>query len=381
MNSNSYWNATNPPWEEPEYEPVSPPAPGLNPTPTHAWDNINNSAKLRAHQLNLPSEPPQKRVKTLETPSLQPAFPVGSPNLQAGGTPRPRPPATGSLQKTKLCARFEAGTCTFNNNCSFAHGVEELRRPTAFGGGGSNPPGSVNLQRFHKTRPCKFFLGGSCPYGERCNFLHDTAQGQFNNAAVARGAPSTRPPNWKTKLCVNWESSQNCNFGDNCHFAHGFAELQKYGGGMLQAESGVSVHGEIKPSNNFSASYLDPVNNGFMHASSMYGSETHNPGSGFTPTEASLSTASYLNDNTYKDTNTLPYQNPQEVAPNYGYNSDPNDWERSGQAVRPDIDKSQIYGQAAHQGPWASHYYTTDLKSEREEEPGSSNYMQKPLYP
>jgi hypothetical protein len=150
---------------------------------------------------------------------------------------------------------------------------------------------------------------------------------------------------------------------------------------MLQAESGVSVHGEIKPSNNFSASYLDPVNNGFMHASSMYGSETHNPGSGFTPTEASLSTASYLNDNTYKDTNTLPYQNPQEVAPNYGYNSDPNDWQRSGQAVRPDIDKSQIYGQAAHQGPWASHYYTTDLKSEREEEPGSSNYMQKPLYP
>lgn len=72
MNSNSYWNATNPPWEEPEYEPVSPPAAGSNPIPTVAWDNINNSVKPRAHQLNLPSEPPQKRMKTLETPSFQP---------------------------------------------------------------------------------------------------------------------------------------------------------------------------------------------------------------------------------------------------------------------------------------------------------------------
>eukprot|EP00253_Pinus_taeda_P001845 PITA_01845 len=376
MNSNSYWNATNPPWEEPEYEPVSPPVQGSNPTPDYVWNNVNNSAKPRTHQLNLPSEPPQKRVKTLESPPLQPAFPFGSPNPQAGGIPRPRPSATGSLQKTKLCARFEAGTCTFNDNCSFAHGAEELRRPTAFGGGGSNIAGSVNLQRFHKTRPCKFFLGGNCPYRERCNFLHDTEQGQFNNAAVVRAASSTRPPNWKTKLCVNWGNSQNCNFGDKCHFAHGFGELQKYGGGMLQAESGASVHGVMKPSNNFSVSYVDPVNNGFMH-----GSEGHKPGPGFTATEASLSTVSYLNDNTYKGTNTLPYQNPQEVASNYGYNSDPNDWERSGQAVRPDFNQSQIYSQATHQEPWASHYYTTGQNSEREEEPGSSSYMQNLPYP
>ena len=82
----------------------------------------------------------------------------------------------------------------------------------------------------------------------------------------------------------------------------------------------VNIFEPKKPSNNFSVSYVDPVNNGFMH-----GSEGHNLGCGFTATEASLSTVSYLNDNTYKGTHTLSYQNPQEVASNYGYNSDPND--------------------------------------------------------
>ncbi len=121
-----------------------------------------------------------------------------------------------------------------------------------------------------------------------------------------------------------------------------------------------------------------------MHASAMYGSVGHIPGSGFAHTEASLPTMSYLNDNTYKDTNTLPYQNTQEVitgiSPNYGYNSAPNDYERPGQGVRSDFNKSLVYGQATQQGPWASHYYTTALKSEREEEPGNLNYLQNSLY-
>ncbi|KAL0379524.1 UNVERIFIED_CONTAM: Zinc finger CCCH domain-containing protein 12 [Sesamum angustifolium] len=33
------------------------------------------------------------------------------------------------FRKTKLCCRFQVGTCSFNEKCNFAHSIEELRQP------------------------------------------------------------------------------------------------------------------------------------------------------------------------------------------------------------------------------------------------------------
>lgn len=166
--------------------------------------------------------------------------------------------------KTKLCSRFRAGNCPYNTNCNFAHGMEELRKPprgweemVANQEVGSTPshqsqgqgvqsqvPNQLgqqsDAQKFHKTRLCKkYFTDGGCPYGDRCNFLHDEQGVQSRSAretsalssgplspggaSSGSGGVTARPPNWKTRLCNKWEVTGHCPFGEKCHFAHGTA--------------------------------------------------------------------------------------------------------------------------------------------------------------
>ena len=208
---------------------------------------------------------------------------VGSSPSGAGAVGRGR--GMGSIfYKTKLCSRFRSGNCPYNTNCNFAHGMEELRKPPPGweefvasqelpppppslpgGQGGSGAAaGSTDSQvRFHKTRPCKKYFGeGNCPYGEKCNFLHDeqsvpravreareaavdasggvvaaspkvetlvpTTNGNLKETGGGGGSTpagsttsNARPSNWKTRLCNKWETTGHCPFGDKCHFAHG----------------------------------------------------------------------------------------------------------------------------------------------------------------
>ncbi|CAN1787212.1 Zinc finger CCCH domain-containing protein 39 [Linum perenne] len=104
----------------------------------------------------------------------------------------------------------------------------------------------------HKMKLCKKFCNGEeCPYGDRCNFLHEDP-GRFRESAaisigttggmpmmnhgngggynVANGGGSDalranlmKPVYWKTRLCSKFEITGHCPFGDNCHFAHGLA--------------------------------------------------------------------------------------------------------------------------------------------------------------
>ena len=63
-------------------------------------------------------------------------------------------------KKTELCKNWEIyHDCYFKNECSFAHGIDELRTDTPVSGS--------------KNRLCKSFQEkGFCLFGKRCNYRH-----------------------------------------------------------------------------------------------------------------------------------------------------------------------------------------------------------------
>lgn len=63
-------------------------------------------------------------------------------------------------KKTELCKNFELyHDCFYKDECSFAHGVEELRQ-------------NCELPKY-KAKICKSFTENSvCNFGPRCNYLH-----------------------------------------------------------------------------------------------------------------------------------------------------------------------------------------------------------------
>ncbi|CAD8043782.1 unnamed protein product [Paramecium primaurelia] len=64
-------------------------------------------------------------------------------------------------KKTEICKNFLfKGSCKYQENCSFAHGDNELR---------DRVPANENF----KTKPCKnYHKFGTCSYGLRCQYLH-----------------------------------------------------------------------------------------------------------------------------------------------------------------------------------------------------------------
>uniref|UniRef100_A0A914D555 C3H1-type domain-containing protein n=1 Tax=Acrobeloides nanus TaxID=290746 RepID=A0A914D555_9BILA len=65
-----------------------------------------------------------------------------------------------SCFRTRLCRAFQKGFCPYGQLCNFAHGEEELHNP---------PP----LHPKYKTMLCRNFVHGICPYGDRCQFIHN----------------------------------------------------------------------------------------------------------------------------------------------------------------------------------------------------------------
>lgn len=63
-------------------------------------------------------------------------------------------------RKTELCKNYELyHDCYFKDECSFAHGIEELRK--------------YKLAEKYKDVPCFCFTESSfCPFGMRCNYQH-----------------------------------------------------------------------------------------------------------------------------------------------------------------------------------------------------------------
>ncbi|KAG0474118.1 hypothetical protein HPP92_015975 [Vanilla planifolia] len=133
--------------------------------------------------------------------------------------------------KTKLCCKFRAGTCPYVTNCNFAHGMEELRKP---------PPNWQEFVAAHQE-------GGLQEQREEHHIpiskaresvaisLSPTVGGASHSGGG--GTSTQKPSNWKTRICNKWEMTGYCPFGSKCHFAHGAAELHKYGGGLVEIET------------------------------------------------------------------------------------------------------------------------------------------------
>lgn len=223
-------------------------------------DQFDHGPAFKRHKNSDDSQPMNHR-----TPPINP--PVNQP--------------TGKIFfKTRLCAKFRMGQCRNGENCNFAHGEEDLRKPppnwqelvagrTEDRGNGSGS-WEDDDRIIHKMKLCKkFYNGEECPYGDRCNFLHKEPPKFKDNSArfreysressaisigttgppmVSGGAPdqydvnrmanggsdasrgNSRPVYWKTRLCNRFEDTGHCAFGDKCHYAHGRGELLLPGG-------------------------------------------------------------------------------------------------------------------------------------------------------
>ncbi|KAI3694809.1 hypothetical protein L1987_77790 [Smallanthus sonchifolius] len=174
--------------------------------------------------------------------------------------------------KTRMCQKFLDGNCRNGDGCTFAHGPNDLREPApnwqelVKDNRGGNVGGNWNDDQkiIHRMRICrKFYNGDECPYGEKCNFLHESPAKFKVEAVMDIGRPretsviniqpvvdhgqsqtdvghdyittvktdqdasrvSVKTNFWKTQICGKWETTGQCIFADKCHFAHGLAEL------------------------------------------------------------------------------------------------------------------------------------------------------------
>ncbi|KAF8081761.1 hypothetical protein N665_0868s0015 [Sinapis alba] len=259
-------------------------------------DSMNNE------QSESQTMPQLKRQRLVDDNNNNTCWMVPSSN------PPPPPPmnkgTANIFYKTRMCVKFKSGACRNGELCNFAHGMEDLRQPpsnwqeivgppvqdrekererererlSSVSAGNSN--NSSNWEDDQKIilrmKLCrKFCFGEECPYGDRCNFIHeDLSKFREENGKLREslaisvvdplsvengiaashqvevvrqgGVPLPAAPlnngggvktvYWKTRLCGKFEKGQ-CPFGDNCHFAHGQAELLQHSVGRVEGEA------------------------------------------------------------------------------------------------------------------------------------------------
>ncbi|KAI5396402.1 hypothetical protein KIW84_062567 [Lathyrus oleraceus] len=116
--------------------------------------------------------------------------------------------------KTRLCANFMFRSCRNGENCSYAHGKEELRQP---------PPNWQELQwqQLGGNRDTAKFMNDSWKKRESAAITIRTIGNNLEGSKTV-----TKPPRgtyWKTKICPKSKHTRSCTYGDDCNFAHGDA--------------------------------------------------------------------------------------------------------------------------------------------------------------
>lgn len=225
-----------------------------------------NNEPFDPHSSLLDHHPSFKRARISDT-NHPPRMMMNQPQQPNKGTSH-------IFFKTRMCAKFRLGACRNGENCNFAHGLEDMRQPPPnwqelVGLRNEERPSSGNWDEdqkiIHKMKLCKkYYNGEECPYGDKCSFLHEDPakfrddSGRFKESSVISIGTNGSPPKsyngdgsnnsegnnntnrvvnaglnvsrgngrstfWKTKLCIKYEITGHCPFGDDCHFAHGQA--------------------------------------------------------------------------------------------------------------------------------------------------------------
>ncbi|CAO2208861.1 unnamed protein product [Urochloa humidicola] len=102
-----------------------------------------------------------------------------------------REPPEKVFYKTRLCEKFEAGKCSYEDGCTFAHGQAELRPPMpvphalVFKRRTPPPPPPLSQPAAAAEAPFGGYYGakvcfefrdkGTCHYGDRCAYAHASA--------------------------------------------------------------------------------------------------------------------------------------------------------------------------------------------------------------
>ena len=102
------------------------------------------------------------------------------------------------------------GSCPYGDRCNFAHGQHELKRPHLAHGGVLWEDEAV-LQQMGG-------MGGMLAMGGMMPGMPPMM------AAGSQGNPKSS--NYKTRICLNWHKTGNCQYGARCNFAHGHMELR-----------------------------------------------------------------------------------------------------------------------------------------------------------
>merc|ERR1712088_973309 len=186
----------------------------------------------------------RQKTPQMSMPPMTTAYPP-----QYSGLPAPMPSAQNMMQnpryKTSMCIAFaKNGYCNKMAACQYAHGPQELRNGGAGGPPMVPPPqtqmmmGSGAAGGNYKTAMCKNVLEkGHCSHGDNCHYAHSSAELRAKTTMPGGGMMAGMGPGAinmfkrkqmglvKTVLCTNYSSYGECQFADNCNFAHGPEEL------------------------------------------------------------------------------------------------------------------------------------------------------------
>uniref|UniRef100_A0A7S3K2V6 C3H1-type domain-containing protein n=1 Tax=Aureoumbra lagunensis TaxID=44058 RepID=A0A7S3K2V6_9STRA len=149
-----------------------------------------------------------------------------------------------ALLKTRLCRSVGTGVpCVYGDKCSFAHSQAELRKPDP-----------RQLAAHRDAQPI-------------------TTNNSEQNSADNEHNPKWQPHLRKTKLCRYFQSG-HCPFGDKCNFAHGQTEVKPF---TPPNHSSPSGH---PPPNNVGGAPFHSNNNNFSSSIALDQPAYHAPGDG-----------------------------------------------------------------------------------------------------
>mmetsp|Transcript_41807 Transcript_41807/g.63181 ORF Transcript_41807/g.63181 Transcript_41807/m.63181 type:complete len:328 (-) Transcript_41807:43-1026(-) len=111
-----------------------------------------------------------------------------------------------------MCMHWQKGDCYRGDNCTYAHGHEELKSRS-------------QAEACYKTRSCTYFQEkGTCPKGITCTFAHGEKDLRSPTETQVP-LPVKRSGFYASKLCEYYPKT-DCQNGDDCPFAHGLHEIR-----------------------------------------------------------------------------------------------------------------------------------------------------------